>query len=268
MGAGAVPSAAPAPRSCRGPLRSARDAPASGRLRALAQGGVSVRRTDTGKPADFGPDAACAACAAGASLVPMLTKPAAAAIAAGWPAPSCCCAPARADIGGWPPARRWWNAIISGTVSASGTGTTEATTCRAPRARNVALTAHDLVAGPHRRPADVAGGEHDHLRGLADPLDVVDGQRAVGERQRGEQRVVRVNAPVRRQVREAGPVQAGGHRVHGRGRRPAPSPGAAPRPPGPPRRLRAARARPRPGPGRCRGGPDPAGRCSTRRPRA
>ncbi len=60
--------------------------------------------------------------------VPMLMNRAAAAMAAGSPRPSSAWAAARAGTVGMLAARRRWNATISGTVSASGTGTTEATT--------------------------------------------------------------------------------------------------------------------------------------------
>ena len=68
---------------------------------------------------------------------PTQTKPATA--TSGVPPPrSCSCACASASATGRPAASRRWKAVISGAVSASGTGSGDATSWLDPRARNIA----------------------------------------------------------------------------------------------------------------------------------
>lgn len=55
--------------------------------------------------------------------------------------------------------------------------------------------------------AGLAGGQDDDLGRVLDPRDVVAVERAVLEFEVGEQRVVRVDVPVRRDVRDPGAFQ-------------------------------------------------------------
>jgi hypothetical protein len=61
---------------------------------------------------------------------------------------------------------------------------------------------HHLVAGMRGRQPDIAGGEHDRIGCDAQALEVIDGQRAVGQHDRREHRVVGPERPVRRDVRD------------------------------------------------------------------
>jgi hypothetical protein len=73
-----------------------------------------------------------------------------------------------------------------------------------------------LVAWPGGRQRGIAGRQHDGPRCAVQPLQVADGERSVGEQQRGEQRVVSAEAAMRGHVsdvrsveREQGPAHGG-----------------------------------------------------------
>ncbi len=77
--------------------------------------------------------------------------------------------------------------------------------------------AEQFVAGPDDEAAGVAGGQDHDLRCPVQAFEVVDGERAVGQAQGGEQRVARVDAAVRCDVGQGGAVQVGQHRLRAGG---------------------------------------------------
>ena len=111
-----------------------------------------------------------------------------------------------------------WNADISGTVCASGTAITLPTTVVVPSAKSAA--ARPISSSPGRtseRPDSQA--ESTSVCGArAERLEVVDRQRAVGEAERREQRVVGAEAPVGGDVRERGAVERAPHGLGAGGR--------------------------------------------------
>ena len=71
-----------------------------------------------------------------------------------------------------------------------------------------------LVTRGDDRAPDVARREHDQLGRPVQCFQVVHGQRPVVEPERGEERVAEMEAPVRRQVRDVGPVERRRDRRH------------------------------------------------------
>ena len=75
---------------------------------------------------------------------------------------------------------------------------------------------HQLIARLHLREAGVARREDAERGRLVERLEVVDRQRSVGEVDRREERVVRTERSVRREVRDVRAVQGGQHRLRRR----------------------------------------------------
>ena len=150
------------------------------------------------------------------------------------------------SAGSSPRSSRACRSTISSAVAASLTSATLHTRPGRAQGEQRGREAEQLVRADRGQHPGLAGRQHHPVRRHLQPLEVVDGQRAVGELERGEERAVRAEPAVRRDVREPRAVERGQRRLDGGGlpgsggRRPA----AAARAPGPRRRRCRARARP------------------------
>jgi len=69
--------------------------------------------------------------------------------------------------------------------------------------------AKQFVSAPHGGAPHIAGRKHHELRGIPELLEVIDGERAVGKCQGGEQRVMRVDMAMRGEMGQFRPVKQG-----------------------------------------------------------